>query len=106
MLAPWMPDAANAPCRGHRRNIENSPEIFKARLRIDMKRIQQCKIEFVYAIAHGVDCHSCERPSILVHSGRLDPRGTSIGSGQRGGVWLKVTGGASMWMWPMGLSAS
>ncbi|HEV3321893.1 MAG TPA: hypothetical protein VG147_06830 [Solirubrobacteraceae bacterium] len=39
------------------------------------------------------------------HSGLLDPRGTRIGSSQRGGVCEKLTGGASWTSVPSGVSA-
>lgn len=40
------------------------------------------------------------------HSGRLDPRGTRIGSDHEGGVCEKRTGGATMWTSPNGVGAS
>jgi hypothetical protein len=58
--------------------------------------------------AHAADTpgHLCQTGSPRRHSGRLEPRGTRIGSGHRAGVCEKSTGGASMCTLPSGLVAS
>ena len=58
--------------------------------------------------AHAADTpgHLCQTGSPRRHSGRLEPRGTRIGSGHRAGVCGVSTGGASMCTFPSGLVAS